>query len=340
MSESTPFGLGTFATGEGVTFAGIVRHEKVHRVGSVFGPHITTLALLEDWDAALPTLRKLAGAPPDEGTPLAELRPLPPVQPRQLLCAGANYFQHVREITFSFRKNSGDERPDEEIRAEAEETTRRRHQVEDPFMFAGLTSAMCGARDDIVLWGPGEQHDWELELAVVIGRSARNVRREDAMQYVAGYTIGNDISTRDVMYRPDFPMTDFLMTKNRPTFFPTGPYIVPREFILDPRSLRIHLTVNGEVMQDESVDDIIYGIEDLVSYASTVAQLLPGDLLLTGSPAGNAGHHGNRWLRPGDVIEGEITGLGRQRNLCVAPPADDGWRRADSLARVSLPHSR
>jgi 2,4-diketo-3-deoxy-L-fuconate hydrolase len=112
-------------------------------------------------------------------------------------------------------------------------------------------------------------------------------------------------------------MTDFIMTKSRPTFFPTGPYIVPREFVPDPHALRIRLTVNGAVMQDALVDDIIYGVEDLVSYASTTAQLLPGDLLLTGSPAGNAGHHGNRWLRAGDVIEGEITGLGRQRNLCV-----------------------
>ncbi len=148
----------------------------------------------------------------------------------------------------------------------------------------------------------------------------------DAMQCVAGYTISNDISTRDVKNRPDFPMTDFIMTKSRPTFFPTGPYIVPREFVPDPRRLQLRLTVNEEVMQDESVDDIIYGVEDLVSYASTIAQLWPGDVLLTGSPAGNAGHHGNRWLRPGDVIESEITGLGRQRNVCVAPPATDGWR--------------
>jgi 2,4-didehydro-3-deoxy-L-rhamnonate hydrolase len=132
-------------------------------------------------------------------------------------------------------------------------------------------------------------------------------------------------------------MTDFIMTKSRPTFFPTGPYIVPREFVPDPRALRVHLTVNGAVMQDAFVDDIIYGVEDLVSYASTTAQLLPGDLLLTGSPAGNAGHHGNRWLRPGDVIEGEITGLGRQRNLCVAPPPSDGWSRE---AQMSSARSR
>jgi 2,4-diketo-3-deoxy-L-fuconate hydrolase len=115
-------------------------------------------------------------------------------------------------------------------------------------------------------------------------------------------------------------MTDFLMSKGRPTFKPVGPYIVPREFVPDPRALRITLRVNGEVMQDEGVDDIIYGVERLVSYASTVTELWPGDLLLTGSPAGNAGHHGNRWLRPGDVMEGEITGLGLQRNRCVADP--------------------
>jgi 2-keto-4-pentenoate hydratase/2-oxohepta-3-ene-1,7-dioic acid hydratase in catechol pathway len=193
-------------------------------------------------------------------------------------------------------------------------------------VFPGLPSALCGARDEIVLWGPGEQHDWELELAVVIGRAAHRLAPGEALAHVAGYTISNDISTRDVMYRPGFPMTDFIATKSRPTFYPTGPYILPREFVPDPRALRIRLSVNGEVMQDEAVQDIIYGVEELVSYASTIARLLPGDVLLTGSPAGNAGHHGNRWLRPGDVIEGEITGLGRQRNLCVAPGPERGWR--------------
>ena len=102
--------------------------------------------------------------------------------------------------------------------------------------------------------------------------------------------------------------------------FPTGPYIVPWEFVPDPRALRITLSVNGEVMQDESVEDIIYGVERLVAYASRRPTLAPGDLILTGSPAGNAGHHGNRWLAPGDVMEGPITGLGVQRNRCVADP--------------------
>jgi 2,4-didehydro-3-deoxy-L-rhamnonate hydrolase len=338
--DAQPFGVGTFAGADGGQFPGLVRDDHVHDLRRHFGEHATTHALLGDWDASLAQLHVLAAqADPTAGTPLDRLRPLPPVQPAgQLLCAGANYLQHVREVAFSFRKNSGDSRPDDEIRAEAEEMARRRQEIEDPFIFSALPSAMCGARDDVVLWGPGEQHDWELELAVVIGRAARNVEPADALHCVAGYTISNDISTRDVMHRPDFPMTDFIMTKSRPTFFPTGPYIVPREFVPEPRRLQIRLSVNGEVMQDESVDDIIYGVEDLVSYASTIAQLLPGDVLLTGSPAGNAGHHGNRWLRPGDLIEGEITGLGRQRNVCVAPSADDGWRAsAHSRASKELP---
>jgi 2-keto-4-pentenoate hydratase/2-oxohepta-3-ene-1,7-dioic acid hydratase in catechol pathway len=213
------------------------------------------------------------------------------------------------------------------LQAEAADAARRRRDSEDPFIFAGLVSAICGAVDDVVLWGPGTQHDWELELAAVIGRPARNVHPEEAMEYVAGYTICNDISTRDVMFRPGFSMTDFIMTKSRPTFFPTGPYIVPREFVPDPRALRVTTRISGELMQDESTADLVYGVEELVSYASTATQLMPGDLLLTGSPAGNAGYHGNRWLRPGDVIEGEITGLGRQRNQCVAPADGDGWHR-------------
>jgi 2,4-didehydro-3-deoxy-L-rhamnonate hydrolase len=325
MAEPLPFGVGMFEPLDGAPFPGLVLEETVLDLQPSFGEDATTLTLLRDWDASLARLRELAAdAETLRTTPLADLRPLPPVQPPgQLLCAGANYFNHVRQIAFSFMKNQGDERPDEEIRAEAEEITRRRHEEEDPFVFAGLTSALCGARDEVVLWGPGQQHDWELELAVVIGRDARDVHAAEALDYVAGYTIANDISTRDVMNRPGFPMTDFVMSKSRPTFFPSGPYFVPREFVPDPRELRIRLSVNGVLMQDESVDDIIYGVDELVSYASRAAQLFPGDILLTGSPAGNAGHHGNRWLRPGDVIEGEITGLGRQRNECVAP---DGTR--------------
>ncbi|WP_433782158.1 fumarylacetoacetate hydrolase family protein [Actinomycetospora sp. CA-101289] len=316
------FALGTFDDG-GAAFPGLVVDDVVVDLRPHLGDGATVERLLQDWDATLAVLQDLAeeaaGLP---STALADLRVLAPFRPRQLLCAGANYFRHVRQIVASTLRNSGDERSEDDLQAEADRIAHARAATGTPFVFPGLPSAVTGPHDDIVLWGPGVQHDWELELGVVIGRHAHRIRPDEAMDVVAGYVIGNDISTRDVMNRSDLPMTDFIMSKSRPTFFPTGPYLVPREWVPDPRQLRLRLSVNGEVMQDDTVDDIIYGIEELISYASHAAVLGPGDLVLTGSPAGNAGHHGNRWLVPGDVIDAEITGLGRQRNRCIEPPVE------------------
>jgi 2-keto-4-pentenoate hydratase/2-oxohepta-3-ene-1,7-dioic acid hydratase in catechol pathway len=242
----------------------------------------------------------------------------PPITPSgQILCAGANYRRHLRQMHYAFERRKGNDAPEDELRAASAEYVEQLAAKGTPYVFAGLPGALCGAYDDIALFGPGEDHDWELELAVIIGRTAWRVSADRALEHVAGYTISNDISTRDVMDRPNFPMTDFVATKLRPTFFPTGPYITPAQFVPDPHDLRLTLRVNGEVMQDESTADIIFGVERLIEYASSMIVLRPGDLLLTGSPAGNAAHHGNRWLRPGDVIESEITGLGTQRNRCV-----------------------
>jgi 2,4-didehydro-3-deoxy-L-rhamnonate hydrolase len=318
------FGLGTFSAGAGAAFPGLVLGDGVLDLRPSFGETATTRGLLGDWDASLERLHALADDPPGALQPLDGLRPLCPVQPPgQVFLGGANYFKHLRQIAFTMARNApGEARSDDVLREEAEATVRRQAGSGVPFVFSVQPSALSGAEDDVVLWGPGVEHDWELELAVVIGRPARDIDAADALAHVAGYTIANDVSTRDVMNRPGFPMTDFLMTKGRPTFKPVGPYIVPTEFVPDYRALRITLSVNGEVMQDEGVDDIIYGVEQLVAYASSITDLWPGDLLLTGSPAGNAGHHGNRWLRPGDVMEGAITGLGVQRTRCVADPRE------------------
>ncbi|WP_328311207.1 fumarylacetoacetate hydrolase family protein [Actinomycetospora sp. NBC_00405] len=316
------FALGTF-TADGTTFPGLVVDDAVVDLRPHLGDGVTVEGLLQDWDATLAVLHDLAEEAGDlPSTALADLRLLAPFRPTQLLCAGANYFRHVRQIVASTLRNGGDERSEDDLQAEADRIAHARAASGTPFLFPGLPSAVTGPEDDVVLWGPGVQHDWELELGVVIGRPAHRIAPGEAVDVLAGYVIGNDISTRDVMARPDLPMTDFIMSKSRPTFFPTGPYLVPRECVPDPRQLRLRLSVNGQVMQDDTVDDIIYGIEELVSYASHAAVLRPGDLLLTGSPAGNAGHHGNRWLVPGDVIAAEITGLGRQRNRCVAPRAE------------------
>lgn len=318
MSASTDFswGIGVFAR-DVDEFPGVVVGEAVHDLRPHLGPDITSGQLLSEWDR---TFERVSALVPHltDGIPLGDLRALPPIAPSQILCAGANYHRHVEQIVVSLARSGGDTRSDDELNRFAREQVRSRQTA--PFLFPGLSSAISGANDEVVLWGPGEQHDWELELAVVIGRTAHRITPDDAMAHIAGFTMSNDISLRDAMSRADVPLTDYVMSKNRPTFFPTGPYLVPRQFVPDHRELELTLIVNGQVMQQDKVADIIHDIPALVSYASFATVLSPGDLILTGSPAGNAGHYGNRWLRPGDVIESHITGLGRQRNLCIAPP--------------------
>ena len=315
VSMEPSFALGMFSAHDGVPFAGLVVQGHVHRLAH----GTTTSELLADWEHSLERLRLLAASCPDDGVRLDELHHHPPVDPPgQVLCAGANYTQHVREMAFEHFRAADDGRTTQELQRAADATVEQLERS-DPFLFGGLSSALCGARDDIVLPGPGHEHDWELELAVVIALGGSQIAEEEAMDHVAGYTIANDITTRDLVHRPGFPLTDTVMSKCRPTFFPVGPYIVPKEFVEDHRRLRIKLHVNGELMQDDDVAGMMHDIPRLVAYASRAATLHSGDLLLTGSPSGNAAHHGGRWLRPGDLVEGEITGLGRQVNRCVAP---------------------
>jgi 2-keto-4-pentenoate hydratase/2-oxohepta-3-ene-1,7-dioic acid hydratase in catechol pathway len=308
-SHAGPFAVGMFGDARR-EFAGLVAGGRVRDIGD------STSSLLSDWDAAVERLGELAA---DEHAgdwrPLDGLRVLPPVRPAQILQSGANYRQHVIDLVVS---EGGD-------RAAAEQMMDARAETGEPYLFSGLPSALCGPADDVVLPAEGREHDWELEIAVVIGRPARRVSRQDALRYVAGYTICNDITTRDRVYRPDLAKigTDWVRAKNSPTFLPTGPYLVPAAFAGDPHQLLITLRHNGVVRQNELAKDMIFDIPRLVSYASTLVALGPGDLLLTGSPAGNGAHWGV-YLSPGDVMEAEITGLGLQRNTCVPerPTAD------------------
>ncbi|HXL93649.1 MAG TPA: fumarylacetoacetate hydrolase family protein [Streptosporangiaceae bacterium] len=325
---SVPFALGTFTEpgGPAGEFAGLIAGDRVldlrNVLGTGYGGQPSVRDLLGDWAAALGRLGELAGAP-GRWIPADELRAAPPVRPGQILQSGANYRQHVIDIIVS-EKDSYRGRSAEQVRADAEQMMATRAAAGEPYLFAGLPSALCGARDDIVLPTEGTQHDWELELAVVIGRPARRVPAQTALEYVAGYLICDDITTRDLVYRPDLDRigTDWLRAKNSPTFLPAGPFLVPAPQVPDPMDLRITLRHNGQLRQDASTSDMIFDIATLVSYASQRVPLSPGDLLLTGSPAGNGAHWGE-FLQPGDVIEAEITGpavqqtLGTQRNVCV-----------------------
>lgn len=315
------FALATLSAPDGPAFPALVTADaRVLDLRSAFGDeHLTVRILLEDWHRALGRLSALAD---DHGSPgyrpLADFRVHAPVEPRQVFQSGANYRQHVIDLHVAHR-DPADDRPEEERRAEAAEIMDRRAAEDLPYVFIGLPSAITGPYDDVVLPAWAEKPDWELELAVVIGRPAHRVSVEEALDHVAGYTIANDLTDRATVFRRDMPQigTDWLRSKNAPGFTPLGPWLVPAESVTDPGDLRLVLRLNGETMQDESTKDMIFDVARLVSYASQSAELLPGDLVLTGSPAGN-GMHWGRLLRDGDVMDASVTGLGAQRTRCVA----------------------
>lgn len=316
------YALGTFSDGT-ARFAGLVSGDRVLRLysmGSAEEP-VTVRSLLEDWATVRPRLEELAATLHGRlGEPLAGLTVLAPVEPRQILQAGANYRDHVAEIVVSGRE-PGDTRSDEELRRAAEKMMDDKVATGSPFLFSGLPAAICGPDDDVLLPAESDQVDWEVELAVVIGATAHRVPRERAMEHVAGYTVCNDISARDLQFPPEHrPLGgDWVRAKNRPTFLPTGPFLVPADLVPDYRALELTLDLGGERKQSDVAANLLFDVEALVAAASAATRLYPGDLVLTGSPAGNGGVW-QRWLRPGDVLEAAISGIGAQRNTCVAEP--------------------
>ncbi|MFI8423547.1 fumarylacetoacetate hydrolase family protein [Streptomyces sp. NPDC085479] len=315
-----PFALGTLSADDSPAFPALVDDEGrvVDLRTALDDPALTMRGLLERWPSVLPRLREIAADPEPVRRPLSEFRVLAPVEPRQVFQSGANYRQHVIDLHVAHRAPD-DERSEEERRAEAAEIMDRRAAEDLPYVFIGLPSSITGPYDDVTLPAWAAQPDWELELAAVIGRPAYQVPVDQALEYVAGYTIANDLTDRAAVFRRDMPQigTDWLRSKNAPGFTPLGPWIVPAESVGDTGDLRLTLRLNGEVMQDESTKDMIFDVARMVAYASRTARLLPGDLVLTGSPAGN-GMHWGRLLRDGDVMDASVTGLGAQRTRCVA----------------------
>lgn len=330
------FSLGTFSRQDGRRFAGLCFGERVLPLeelhadaaicGACWSAGASVLDLLQDWDRNLSALRLLASqlSPAHPGAlEMPSLRVHAPVDlPRQVLCTGANYRKHVVDLTLDM----GVGPPGLQgvaLRKWAEDMMDERLANGEPYVFPKLPSAITGAFDSVVLPATTEKADWELELAVIIGRRARNVRRENALDYVAGYSVVNDVSARDLIARTDYKMlgTDWLRSKSPPTFMPFGPTLVPACFVPDPKNLRITLQLNGQTMQDESTSDMLFDVARQIEYITSHVELWPGDLIATGSPAGNGTHY-NRFLRDGDVMSSEIEGLGRQNNICV--PAATG----------------
>ena len=202
-----------------------------------------------------------------------------------MLQTGANYRTHVIDLVAAGRAKN-DPRPIEELREWAAEMMDRRAREGIPYFFIGLPAAVVGDDVDLVLPSYSDQHDWELELAVVIGSDAFRVDREHAMEHVAGYTIVNDITTRDLVFREDMKEigTDWYRGKNAPGFLPTGPFLVPAPFVANPGDLHLELTLNGETMQDATTSDLLFDLPALIAGASQNMPLLPGRPAAHGQP--------------------------------------------------------
>lgn len=239
-----------------------------------------------------------------------------------MLGAAANYRRHVIELIIDKGAGGAQNLSPVERRKFGEELMDRRAASGQPFVWVGLRGAIAGAHDTLVLPYDSREPDWELELAVVIGKPARRVPRARALEYVAGYTIANDVTSRELVDRPDIPQMgmDWMACKNAPGFHVIGPYVTPAAFVADPQKLHIRLSLNGEVKQDEGTDGMIFDVARLIEFISAHVLLQPGDIIMTGSPSGN-GAHCNRFLRDGDVMVGEVDGLvGVQRTPCVLEP--------------------
>lgn len=323
------FALGRFSPSGGEPFLGVVVQDEVTPLDHLLGRPASVMSsslwlLLQDWDVAFAEIAAALASSSNRlgaGVPMETLRPLAPLpDARQIVCTGANYRQHVIDLVTA--QGAGAESEGQSVEQRREAAARRvdqRRATGIPYAFPKLVSSLCGPQDDIVVPHDATQLDWELELGVVMGRSAWRVPRERAMDHVAGYLIVNDVTRRELVYRSDMKSlgSDWLRSKSGPGFMPHGPLFVPAAFVPNPGQLQIRLEVNGQVMQDESTSDMLFSIERQIEYVSAYARLLPGDILATGSPAGNGMHHG-RFLQPGDVMRGSITGLGTQINRCIA----------------------
>lgn len=214
----------------------------------------------------------------------------PIARPSKILCIGLNYAKHAAESNMA-------------IPAE-------------PILFMKSTTSLSGPFDPIIIPKDSVKSDWEVELAFVIGKKASYVSEADAMDYVAGYVLHNDVSEREWQLERGGTWDK---GKGCDTFAPLGPFLATNDEIADPHNLRLWLKLNGKILQDSNTDDLIFNIPFLISYVSKFMTLLPGDVVSTGTPAGvGLGFNPPLYLKPGDVMELGIDGLGVSRQEAIA----------------------
>jgi len=227
----------------------------------------------------------------------SEINFKPPVpDARKILCVAANYVSHGKELTIKV--------------------------PEKPYFFGKYPNTLIGHEENILIPKTSNKIDYEIELAVIIGKRGKYIPKERAEEYIAGYTVFNDISFRDKQFPPGWPQQlnpygqNWILGKSLDTAAPCGPYLVTKDEVGNPYPLRLTLKVNGEVRQDGTTDDMFHKIGNLIEYISDGLTLEPGDIIATGTPAGVAAA-GKEYLKHNDVIEAEIERVGLLRNKVV-----------------------
>jgi 2-keto-4-pentenoate hydratase/2-oxohepta-3-ene-1,7-dioic acid hydratase in catechol pathway len=214
----------------------------------------------------------------------------PIARPSKIICIGLNYAKHAKETNANIPT--------------------------EPILFMKSTTSLSGPFDPIIIPKGSVKTDWEVELAIVISKKASYVLEKDAMDFVAGYVLHNDVSEREFQLERGGTWDK---GKGCDTFAPLGPWLVTKDEVKDPHNLRLWLSLNGKMMQDGNTDDLIFNIPQLISYTSQFMTLLPGDVISTGTPAGvGLGFSPNIYLKPGDVVELGIEGLGISKQELVA----------------------
>lgn len=218
-----------------------------------------------------------------------------PIQPTAVICIGLNYSKHADELGLPYPKN--------------------------PVVFAKPPNSASGHGAKIVKPRVTEKMDYEVELTVVIGKPCKDVTTEQALDYVLGYTVANDLSTRDWQKVPELAGGQWCKSKSFDSFSPLGPVLVTRDEIPDPNNLWLRSYVNGEKRQDSSTSDFLFKVQEVVSFLSCGCTLAPGTVIMTGTPAGVAeGIKGQPWLKPGDKVVTEIEKIGALEIEIVADP--------------------
>ncbi len=292
--------------------AGVLVADTVYDAAKLTGEgaHASVLGILGDWRKARrllaqATKRMAGGKSRAKGMPLARTRLLAPIlYPGAIFCAGANYRDHAQEMA--------------RVQGIPIEKDQRELGLAPWHFIKTSRASVVGPGARVQQPAYSQMVDWEVELAAVIGRPATNVAAEQALGHVAGYTIANDLSARDVMRRPHLPdvspfKVDWLSQKCFDGSCPLGPWITPADDIGDPQKLAMKLWVNDELMQDSNTSQMIFSTAEQIAQLSTRVTLQPGDLVLTGTPAG-VGMARRRFLKAGDTVHLWIEGIGDLRH--------------------------